>query len=450
MPPKIALILCIIYIIVFYIIERKKLKERGVSLWISSIWLMMLSSRPVIQWFSPVGDVTVQNYFEGSATDRNIYIALMVIALIIIYKRYLKNQSYLTINNVLFLYLIYCAISILWSDFPLTAIKRYFRGIGTFIIIFLILSENDPITSYKATIRRTSYFLIPLSVICIKYYRYLGVSYGFWTGEAMYVGVTTHKNSLGRLCAISALYIFWSFAEHLKSSKNKMKKDELIMTAILFAMTLWLLFISHSATSLGCFIIGASIYLILGTQFFKNNSQYIGSIIFCAAVLILFFQYTFNITEVIIQKGFNRDMTLTDRTILWGDIIALVKNPFFGVGYDSYWLGDRLTVLWDKWWWKPNETHNGYLDQYIELGFFGLFLFIGVLFKAFQIIKRTLIINYDFGRFHMALLSIFVIYNITEAATKLRSMFFMIFIAGMYLCQFINDRHLRTNNVSSS
>jgi len=111
-----------------------------------------------------------------------------------------------------------------------------------------------------------------------------------------------------------------------------------------------------------------------------------------------------------------RESSLTDRVPLWEDILELVVNPIIGCGYNSFWLGDRPIAIWKKWSWHPVNTHNGYLDIYVNLGYLGLLFFLALIISTFNKAKNELIINYEYGRFRLGWLLITLLYNTTETA----------------------------------
>lgn len=113
-----------------------------------------------------------------------------------------------------------------------------------------------------------------------------------------------------------------------------------------------------------------------------------------------------------------RDPTLTDRTEVWEDALALVSNPVLGMGFESFWLGQRLTILWSKWWWQPNQSHNGYIETYLNLGAVGVFLLFGILISTFRKISKQLIVEFNFSRLRLGFLFAIIFYNYTEAAFK--------------------------------
>jgi len=136
-----------------------------------------------------------------------------------------------------------------------------------------------------------------------------------------------------------------------------------------------------------------------------------------SVALVAIAQLTFGVYEQLLGM-LGRDITLTDRTMIWTDVIALQTNPLIGMGFESFWLGSRIETMWDKWWWRPNQAHNGYIETYLNLGFIGLSLLLILIVSAFRRIANDLETDYEFARYRMAMLFCIVAYNVTEAMFK--------------------------------
>ena len=89
------------------------------------------------------------------------------------------------------------------------------------------------------------------------------------------------------------------------------------------------------------------------------------------------------------------------RMELWRDCLDVDTNPIFGVGFESFWLGDRLHMIKEGRPWQPNEAHNGYLEIYLNLGWVGIFMLFGLIIAAFRKIRLELFRNPDWGRFRI-------------------------------------------------
>jgi exopolysaccharide production protein ExoQ len=116
---------------------------------------------------------------------------------------------------------------------------------------------------------------------------------------------------------------------------------------------------------------------------------------------------------------------------LWGELLAYHVNPVFGVGFESFWLGDRVEVF-SRGPWTPNEAHNGYLETYLNLGLVGLCILSGVLIATFQKVRRQLLVNSDWGRVALGFLVAVVFYNWTEVSFRgLSLVWFAFYIMAM-------------------
>ena len=77
-----------------------------------------------------------------------------------------------------------------------------------------------------------------------------------------------------------------------------------------------------------------------------------------------------------------------------------------------------------------NEAHNGYLEIYINLGLIGLFLLIGFLIASYQTIGKRLMPASSFGPLSLALWTVLLFYNVTEAAFKGSQLMWLTFLLG--------------------
>lgn len=79
---------------------------------------------------------------------------------------------------------------------------------------------------------------------------------------------------------------------------------------------------------------------------------------------------------------FNRDTTLTGRTVLWGSLVPLLEQRWlFGYGYGAFWSGqmEASTVVWSRLGWMAPHAHNFYLDSVLDFGVIGLLVWAGLL-----------------------------------------------------------------------
>jgi O-antigen ligase len=424
MSPRTALVAYGAMICAFLFVDSRRKVKFSIGLWIPLVWTAILASKPISNWVSGGAPELSAAVEDGNALDRAILSVMIAIAAFILFRRKLNWSRLLRENIWIVVFFVYCFISILWSDFPGVAFKRLTRALGGLLMILVVLTEDDPIAAIGTVLRRCGYLLVPLSILLIKYYRDIGVGYEAWTGALLTVGVGTNKNGLGRLCLVSAMFGVWDLVSTWRDDRvsNLNRAVSLVVTI----MTIRLLVQSHSATSLAAFIIGAGIVLTLGLPPLKKNVRYLGTFVLILTAIVLISGLS-NLIETTVA-GLGRDMTFTTRTAIWTDLLALRTNPIVGVGYDSFWLGDRLNFFVRKY--RINEAHSGYLEVYLDLGAIGLALLACLALKIFHDSKRlmTQTFTFDYGRIRVAMLVIFALYNVTEAAYKITSLMFFVLL----------------------
>lgn len=419
MSPHIALFLYCIFVVIVFKLDKTGEKKVSRTLWIPLIWFIILGSRALSQWINWQDTAsTTQDYLEGNPLNRYFYLGIEIIGAIALLRRNIQWNILLKRNAWIVILMVYSLVSLSWSEYPYVSFKRWVKEIGNVIMILLVLTERYPVESFKVLIRRFAYLMVPLSIVFIKYYPHLGRSYSPYTGEAYYHGVSVGKNGLGNLALTCGIFFAWSLLVQLKNRGTiPLSKRILVINAAYFAMVIWLFYKADSATSLLCFLIGITMLVGMNMSIVRNKSRYFSIYVIFLVSLFVMLQVLLNITQAVII-GLGRDLTLTSRTIIWRDVIALVTDPVFGTGYNSFWLGQRLTIMWDKYWWMPTEAHNGYIETYIELGYVGVGILAAIIISGYRKITRELQYDYWYGTLLMTFFTITLVYNIAESAFK--------------------------------
>ncbi len=86
-----------------------------------------------------------------------------------------------------------------------------------------------------------------------------------------------------------------------------------------------------------------------------------------------------------ILRVLGRDPTLTGRTFIWGLLLESIgKRPLLGYGFYAFWnepLGEAGRVA-DSMGWTAGNAHNGILEICLQLGLFGVVIFVVTLIQA--------------------------------------------------------------------
>lgn len=419
MPPSLALLLWLVLLLALFRFDPAKDPKASAVLWVPVIWMFIIGSRLPSQWLGGQVGGAAQALEEGNPLDRSIDLALILLAIGILTSRSFNWSGFFARNVALMAFLFFALLSVMWSDFPFIAFKRWFRDLGNYMVILVAVSDPHPLEAVRTLLRRLGYLLIPLSVLLVKYYPQLGRQYDFWHGTAMYVGATTSKNMLGVLCLVAGLFFFWDTVTRWSDRKERRTKRIILVNVAFIAMTLWLLNMSNSATSRLCLVVGCLVVAAAHSKTAKRRPALLTVLIPIGICLYMTLNFAFGIDiNAVVAEAVGRDPTLTDRTKIWSLLLTMQSNPLLGTGYESFWLGPRLAKIWQSGLGFLNESHNGYLEMYMNLGIVGLLLLLGFLISSYRAICRRLKPFSSLASLSLALWTILLFYNVSEAAFK--------------------------------
>jgi len=433
MPPKLALL---IYLgIVVWLFRRDFRQKANVTsaLWLPFFWVAISGSRFVSQWLGLLGiNLGGDSVEEGSPIDAIFFFGLIGAGVYVLNQRRVSLAEFVRNNQWVTIYLIYCFLAILWSDYPLVAAKRWIKLFGQPVMVLIVLTEPDPMEALTRLWKRCAYVWIPISMVFIKYFPDLGRGFSFWTGQAENHGIALGKNALGFDCLILGVFLFWYFLTVRQQEKSVARRNELILCLGLFAANWWLMSMAQSSTSLVCMLVAIGMVLFLGIRFV--NVRQIGLYLAAGVVICVLAEALFGIHDLVID-ALGKDRTLTGRTEIWQALLKADINPVLGSGFESFWLGDEAKALNAKFSGvnlNVNEAHNGYLETYLNLGLLGLAITIGFIGATYAKSRRALINDFQIGRFRLACLVAMIIYNWTEAVFRTHSVpFFVFFLAAI-------------------
>ncbi len=414
MPPPVALFLTVGIIAFLFWRDAREPIPVSRALWIPVCWILITGSRFVSQWLT-LGTWNFATPDEGSPIDAIYFFSLIILGAFVLRQRGITLSVFSRYNLWLVVFLSYCLVAILWSDDPFVAVKRWIKILAHPIMVLIVLTDPNPMEAVKRFLKRAAYVLVPLSILFIKYYPEYGRGFDAWSGLGFNQGVNLNKNELGYCCMIFGLFFFWNTLQAFKIKNRKIRRSEVILNIAFVGMVWWLLKLASSATSLACLIIGMTIILVLGLPFV--NRRHVGIYVVIGLVAFAAAEPMFGIYKHVLDV-LGRDPTLTDRTNVWHDALKLQPDPIIGAGFESFWLGKRLQKLWDVYWWRPNQAHNGYIETYLNLGWLGIFALAAVVIGTFRKICGDLLVRFEFARLRLAFLFAILAYNFTEATFK--------------------------------
>ena len=431
LPPAIASFLTVAFIVFLFRRDIRQRPEVSGALWLPLIWLVITCSRGLSAWLNIFGlpVAGAQSVEEGSPLDAWFFFILILAGIYVLNKRQVRLSEIVRNNQWLTIFLLYCLISIIWSDFPFVAFKRWIKILGHPIMALVVLTEWDPKEALVGLMKRCAYVVVPVSILFIKYYPEWGRSYDPWTGMQMDNGIAIGKNMLGADCLILGFFFFWYLLETWQTDRNTWRRNELRLIAGFLIGISWLFSHAHSATSLTSLLIGVVVVFFVGLRLINKNL--IGTYMLAAFVLLATAELAFGISGRFSQ-ALGRGSGFSGRTELWEALLGMHTNPILGTGFESFWLGERPNQLEGIFFFIPNEAHNGYLETYLTLGLIGLFLLLVLFVATFWKIRAQLFRNFEMARYRLGFLAAIMLYNWTEAAFKtLNPIWFVFYLIAL-------------------
>jgi len=419
MSNSVAVVAYAFLILTVFLLNRDRGSRVSPGLWIPVAWLSICASRSVAQWLGGVDpDVPLETVFvEGNPLDALVFATLIVGGLVVLITRRRRVSTFLRANGPLLVFLLYCVLSVLWSDYPEVAFKRWIKAIGDTVMVLIVLTDPEPTAAIKRLLARAGFLLIPPSILLIKYYPSWGRGYSPWTGEAYNNGVALHKNGLGYIALIFGLGSLWYLLEAFLGGKRPRATGPLIAHGVVLAMALWLFRMSDSATSFGCFLTGGGLIAVMSLRKLARTSVAVHLVVGVVLIVVVY-GLVLNPGAGLIE-AMGRESTLTGRTAIWNQVLSMTVDPLFGAGYESFWLGKRLEKIWQtNWELAPNQAHNGYLEIFLNLGWVGVALLVFVMAWGYRSVVRALRWDPEAARLKLAFFVVAAIYNLTEHAFR--------------------------------
>ena len=423
MPPLVALVVGAALVFYAFRSDRKRdLGDTGGLFW-PTLWYLVVASRPIGVWLNIWG-VPISfggDAVDGSPIDRLFYGALTIIGLLILARRRFDWGLAFRQNGWLTALLVFMGLSIVWSQYPYISFKRYIKILGSVVMALVVLTHENPLDSIRTVLRRGLYVHLPMSIICTRYFRQIGVSFD-WSGTAeSWQGIATSKNTLGQIAMLGVVYFLWEVRRQWPTLRWRN------LHCLYLLMALYLVKGSDEAVSMT----SLSVSLVATIAFLRIQAlrsriaaiySFVKTIYFGTAALItlvmahsLFLFKEDSVFGFFITK-FGRDITLTDRTYIWSDVYAATGNPLLGVGYGGFWIGRVMNIPWNaNMTWVLGQAHSGYVDTYLQTGLIGLALLFLMLFTAVPRLLRSLHDDFNLACFRLTLLLTILFVNITES-----------------------------------
>lgn len=278
----------------------------------------------------------------------------------------IRKEKFLT------LFLLWALLSVTWSGFPFTSLKRWIQEVGVVMVALAVFLYSDSSEQAFRKFRYIFYLYIPLSLFSVFL-----IAGAIDPSTQTWRGLAATKNNLGEIALISSLL----FAYYFFRCRGRKK----LIPLLYLLSSIVLLIGSRSLTSLLAFGICLLVGLLLALSRSlgpTSVSRFFGAVA-VGSLAAIGIGIVFWMPEIY-QSFFNllgKDTTFTDRIFLWDTVWNEIQShPLIGSGFSGFWVADwrnvPLMVLYEDFVWLPNQAHMGYLDLINETGVIGLGIFL--------------------------------------------------------------------------
>jgi len=371
MPPQLALLLCIAFVLYLLRIDRQLTKDVSRAVVLPILWLFSIATKPLGVWFPSSGG---DEY--ASPWDQYFLMGLLVVGIVVLIQRRFNWGEAFRSHPWLVLFIAYMLVSTLWGDLPLTGMKRWIRQVVAVVMAFIVLSEKNPRQTVECILRRSAYLLLPFSMLLIKYYPYYGVEFHRWSGDRMWIGVSQQKNGLAEVCIITVLFLGWDLHQRWRNRRFRLFRYKTMAELLVLLLGLYMFLLPDgkaSATSVASFtfaLVTLKVFSWLRHRRLRVNLMFLTVLVLALIGLGAYLPLGGNTLGGDISGAMGRDSTLTGRADTWKELVPIaMQHPILGCGFDSYWTPVTREFH------QMSNAHNSYLEIFNELGAVGIVVF---------------------------------------------------------------------------
>ncbi len=268
-------------------------------------------------------------------------------------KQYLKRITMFGLVALMSLLQLFCT-RINGGDYE-TAFQRIYVMMCAYMITEIFIIMDAKMSLEALTYAFTAAAVINLAVVILFYNRM-----GFREqGDYWLFG---QKNAMRNIVVPSIT--FSAILDRIKKKKYSLRTVFLMLTGVL------VLIMVDSGASVAIIALYSALLLYLNISDFELLSLKAFAVIYAVLEVILVFMRRIDIFSGFIEGVLNRDVTLTNRTLIWDRAMQVIRStPVFGDGLRE--LQDSKLVIGG---FQASHAHNALLDITLKCGLVGAVL----------------------------------------------------------------------------
>lgn len=194
-----------------------------------------------------------------------------------------------------------------------------------------------------------------------------------------------------------------------------------------------LLFGSKSKTMLMATVVTTGLMVVY--QAFRGRKTLRGAVLLSMVGSSTFAVAFATANIALLARWLNKDITLTGRVPLWENLIPIaLQKPFLGHGYGATFNGffSPIHEVWIQNRWNPSHAHNALLQIWLEIGIFGVLLYLTIFFRSIRNAVRVVaIVPGPVGLWPLTFLTTVLMMSITETGVGSENLGWMMFMVAV-------------------
>ena len=158
MSPSLASLVYACGIAGLFYLDRDKSIRTSKALWLPVLYLWIIGSRPLSVWLGIGPASGVNTALEGSPVDGAFFQILLIAGICVLAVRGRRVANFLTkaFPIPILIYFVFCLVSILWSDYPGVALKKWTKSVEDLVMILIVATDEQPVAALRRQFRKVT------------------------------------------------------------------------------------------------------------------------------------------------------------------------------------------------------------------------------------------------------------------------------------------------------
>ena len=414
MPPVLALSLCTAFVLYLLWLDQQESPDVSPVSWIPTLWMIYTASKPLGVWFRTATTDIESGKPTGSDIPDPNSMSWVARPGLEKFQTAGSRSRKQVVDAVALLYACeYCLVRhplrINEAMDSRADCRRYGR---------CHRDGNGSAPGGPEHLEEIGLYSDPLFVASDEVVSVLGVqSRRGGAGAISWVGVTTQKNGLGRLCLIASFFLIWSLVSRWRKKDVSFFTVHSLVDVTVLLLSFLLLIGPEGAYSASAIVaLGVGLAVFTGLVWMERAADVplqAVTMAFGLVLIIIFGTVTVFVSGETVggfTSNLGRDTTLTGRTDVWGTLVPVVFRHLPGSGFGGFWTYRTREVY------QISEGHSGYLDVLLDLGFVGLLLVSMFLLTSCVRAGKQLEKDFDWAILWIGYLIMAAVHNIAESS----------------------------------